>query len=53
MSLGVVTLKTPTIGKIAGIIGMWVGRLEFIPVLVLLASLSLKIQKLLKNKKLN
>ncbi|WP_250543652.1 TrkH family potassium uptake protein [Methanocaldococcus lauensis] len=53
MCLGVVTLKTPTIGKIAGIIGMWVGRLEFIPVLVLLASLSLKIQKLSKkcNKK--
>ncbi|MEO2116950.1 MAG: TrkH family potassium uptake protein, partial [Methanocaldococcus sp.] len=35
MSLGVVTLKTPLIGKIAGIVAMWIGRLEVIPVLVL------------------
>ncbi|ENN96606.1 cation transporter [Methanocaldococcus villosus KIN24-T80] len=39
LSLGVVSLKTPLIGKIVAIIGMWMGRLEFIPVLVLFAAL--------------
>ncbi|ACX72525.1 cation transporter [Methanocaldococcus vulcanius M7] len=52
ISLGVVTLKTPVIGKIAGIVAMWIGRLEIIPVLVLFATLYLKIRRMLrKNKK--
>ncbi|ACV25259.1 TrkH family potassium uptake protein [Methanocaldococcus fervens] len=50
MSLGVVTLETPIIGKIAGIIGMWIGRLEIIPVLVLLATLYLKIRRICKSR---
>jgi trk system potassium uptake protein TrkH len=50
MSLGVVTLKTPVIGKIAGIIAMWIGRLEIIPVLVLFATLYFKTHRILKNK---
>ncbi|AIJ06341.1 cation transporter [Methanocaldococcus bathoardescens] len=52
MSLGIVTLKTPIIGKIAGIIAMWIGRLEIIPVLVLFATLYLKIKKIVKSKNL-
>ncbi|AAB99495.1 TPA: TrkH family potassium uptake protein [Methanocaldococcus jannaschii] len=49
ISLGVVTLKTPVIGKIAGIIAMWIGRLEIIPVLVLFATLYFKTLRLLKK----
>ena len=52
MSLGVVTLKTPLIGKIAGIVAMWIGRLEVIPVLVLFATLYLKVRKIIKNRNL-
>ena len=51
MSLGVITINSPVIGKIAGIIAMWIGRLEIIPVLVLFAILYLKIQKFMKSKK--
>ncbi|XRP97446.1 TrkH family potassium uptake protein [Methanocaldococcus sp. 16A] len=50
MSLGVVTLNTPIIGKIAGIIAMWIGRLEIIPVLVMFATLYLKVRKIIKNR---
>jgi trk system potassium uptake protein TrkH len=51
MSLGVITINSPVIGKIAGIIAMWIGRLEIIPVLVLFATLYLKIHKFMKNRK--
>ncbi|ADC69664.1 cation transporter [Methanocaldococcus sp. FS406-22] len=51
ISLGVVTLKTPIIGKIAGIIAMWIGRLEIIPVLVLFATLYLNLEKTINKRK--
>jgi len=45
MSLGVININSPIIGKIAGIVAMWIGRLEIIPVLVLFATLYLRIRK--------
>ncbi len=44
LSLGLVTVKSTAIVKIAGILGMWLGRLEFIPVIVLFIEIFNKIK---------
>ncbi|WP_423793154.1 TrkH family potassium uptake protein [Methanocaldococcus indicus] len=39
LSLGAVNLNSPILAKILGIFGMWAGRLEFFPVLILVVEL--------------
>ncbi|WP_456472448.1 potassium transporter TrkG, partial [Methanocaldococcus sp.] len=50
LSLGVVTINSPIVLKILGILLMWLGRLEIIPILVSLYFIVNKGFQINKNK---